>query len=152
MDCHPSNGQLLLLPGGNESTSPSPLILLFQLSHPPGLEHGTISGRPSSWVMCSNSGPKPLSLHPQNTLLSSPLGPVSAYVSELWARAQALSSFPVQELPKARPASVLAETLASMMSSICIPSRAISYCRDGSRAFFFNPIKPHADCDTCSTI
>lgn len=104
VDCHLSDGQLLLLPGGNESTSPSPLILLFQLSHPPGLEHGTISGRPSSWVMCSNSEPKPLSLHPQNTLLSSPLGPVSAYVAELWARAQALSSFPVQELPKARPA------------------------------------------------
>lgn len=80
---HLSDSGLLLLPGGRKITSPSPLILPFQLSHPPGPEYRIVSVRPSSWVMLSNPGPKPLSLHPPNTIFSSPLGPVPAYISEL---------------------------------------------------------------------
>lgn len=85
------------------------------------------------------SGPKPLSLHPpKKILLFSPLGQETASASEQGPKH---STLPLAESGASwregcSPAALLALTLASVMSSICILSRAMSYCGGGAGLFF----------------
>lgn len=125
-----------------------------------GPKHRIVSVRPSSWVMLYLSRPKPLSLYPQKKKKNKPsfFHPRSGDCFGLWAGAQALNSSPgrVRSFLERRlhPSSPLGLDFCFCDEFYLHPVKGDELLWRWSRAFFFffNSIKPHADCDPFSTI
>lgn len=136
-----SDGQLLL--GRNKSTFPSPLTSLFSsldlLAPSTGSSQSDLPL--GSCFTYQGQGPC-LFISQKNTLLFSPLCQETALASEQGPKhaAPPLAESGASWREGCSPATLLALTLASVMSSFCILSRAMSY-RGGGAGLFFSLIQ-----------